>query len=229
MGNYFGNAGLSNYIASGFNNNKIGNYFGDDGSATAGENTINIAFYGNEIDDFFYGNTINEDLINGGSFYSNKISSNFSGNSAYANFNNNIIESDAVNSVDFLQYVGNIITYTLTSSLGGANGTYLNLIGTTNNIGINGTFDVVVAGGAVSSILVNNVGQYYNPGDTFVIDGALIGGVSVTDDVTITINTVTEPSVYGDYNCTIFKRPDGNNRLSFYDNSDVLNIKDIDQ
>ena len=73
------------------------------------------------------------------------------------------------------------------------------------------------------------MGQYYAAADTFVIDGALIGGVTITDDVTITIDTVTEPSVYGNYNCTIFKRPDASNRLSFYDDSDVLNIKDINQ
>lgn len=228
-GNYFGNAGLSNYIAPNFASNKIGDYFGDDGTATAGENIINVAFYGNEIGHVFFGNTINEDLINGGDFYSNKISSNFTNNSVYANFNNNIIGSDAVNSVDFLQYIGNISTYTLTSSLTGTNNTYIGLTGATVGAGINGTFDVVVTGDVVTSVVVNSVGQYYASTDTFIIDGALIGGISVTDDVTITIDTVTEPSVYGDYNCTIFKRPDGNNRLSFYDNSDVLNIKDINQ
>jgi hypothetical protein len=229
IGNYFGNAGTSNYIAPNFNSNKIGNYFGDDGSATSGENAINIAFYANEIGDFFYSNIIEEDLVNGGDFYSNKISSNFANNSVYANFNNNIIESDAVDSVDFLQYVGNISTYTLTSSSGGTDSSYTGLTGITNGAGINGTFDVIVSLSAVSSVVVNNVGQYYFAADTFVIDGALIGGVTITDDVTITIDTVTEPSVYGNYNCTIFKRPDGNNRLSFYDNSDVLNIKDINQ
>jgi hypothetical protein len=232
IGNYFGNGGTSNYISPNFNSNKIGNYFGDDGSATAGENVINIAFYGNEIGDFFYANIIDEDLINGGGdFYSNKISSNFANNSVYANFNNNIIESDAVDSVDFLQYVGNISTYTLTSSAGGSDvsSPYIGLVGTTDGAGINATFDVVVAGGVVTSILVNNVGQYYATGNTFVIDGTLIGGTTITDDVTITIDTVTEPSVYGNYNCTIFKRPDGNNRLSFYNNSDVLNVKNINQ
>jgi hypothetical protein len=34
--------------------------------------------------------------------------------------------------------------------------------------------------------------------------------------------------VYGGYNCTIFNRQDGTPRLSYYDNSDVLNITDID-
>jgi len=265
IGNYFGNGGLSNYIAPNFVNNKIGNYFGDDGSATAGENTINVAFYGNEIGNSFYGNAINDDLINGAeffdnkigndckdnvttgyiyfneignvfqsnavenNFYSNKISDNFATNSAYANFNNNIIESDSVQSVNFLQYVGNISTYTLTSSLSGTDGSYSALTGITNAAGIDASFDVIVSLSAVSSVVVNNVGQYYAAADTFVIDGALIGGVTITDDVTITIDTVTEPSVYGNYNCTIFKRPDASNRLSFYDDSDVLNIKDINQ
>jgi hypothetical protein len=265
-GNYFGNGGTSNYIAPDFSSNKIGDYFGDDGSATAGENFINVTFFGNEIGPSFYSNTIDNfdgngtfgankigynfygNIISGytyyneidyefngnsisDQFYSNKISSNFANNSVYVNFNNNIIESDAVDSVDFLQYVGNISTYTLTSSAGGSDvsSPYIGLPGTTNGAGINATFDVVVAGGVVTSILVNNVGQYYATGNTFVIDGTLIGGTTITDDVTITIDTVTEPSVYGNYNCTIFKRPDGNNRLSFYNNSDVLNVKNINQ
>jgi len=86
----------------------------------------------------------------------------------------------------------------------------------------------VVTGGVVTSIVVNQVGQYYAATDTFVIDGSLIGG-GAANDVTITIDTVTDPSVYGNYNCTIFKRPDGSNRLSYYSNLDVLTVKDINQ
>jgi hypothetical protein len=44
------------------------------------------------------------------------------------------------------------------------------------------------------------------------------------------IDFTTGPAthVYGDYNCIIFKRPDSTLRLSYYDNSDVLNITNID-
>ncbi len=44
------------------------------------------------------------------------------------------------------------------------------------------------------------------------------------------IDFTTGPSthVYGDYTCEIFKRPDSNIRLSYYDNSDVLNITNVD-
>ena len=242
IGDYFGDDGsatagenfinvpfLGNEIGTSFFSNTIDNFNGV-GLFVANRidgffysNIISGSTYDNEIDFQFNGNFISDE------FYSNKISSNFANNSVYVNFNNNIIESDAVDSVDFLQYVGNISTYTLTSSLGGTDSSYIGLAGTTNGIGINGTFDVVVTGGVVTSIVVNNVGQYYASGNTFVIDGSLIGGTTITDDVTITIDTVTEPSVYGNYNCTIFKRPDGNNRLSFYNNFDVLNVKDINQ
>ena len=244
IGDYFGDDGSAtageNLIYVSFGGNEIGVLFYNntinnfDGNGTFGANKIGSNFYGNVISGYTYYNEIDYDFYDNSisdQFYSNKISSNFANNSVYVNFNNNIIESDAVDSVDFLQYVGNISTYTLTSSAGGSDvsSPYIGLTGTTDVAGINGTFDVVVAGGVVTSILVNNVGQYYASGNTFVIDGSLIGGTTITDDVTITIDTVTEPSVYGNYNCTIFKRPDGNNRLSFYNNSDVLNVKNINQ
>jgi hypothetical protein len=220
LGNEIGTSFISNTID---NFNGVGLFVANRIDGIFYSNIISGSTYDNEIDFQFNGNFISDE------FYSNKISSNFANNSVYVNFNNNIIESDAVDSVDFLQYVGNISTYTLTSSLGGTDSPYTGLTGVTNGAGINGTFDVVVTGGVVTSIVVNNVGQYYASGNTFVIDGSLIGGTTITDDVTITIDTVTEPSVYGNYNCTIFKRPDGNNRLSFYNNFDVLNVKDINQ
>jgi hypothetical protein len=49
------------------------------------------------------------------------------------------------------------------------------------------------------------------------------GGVNGTD---FTSGPATH--VYGGYNCTIFNRQDGTPRLSYYDNSDVLNITNID-
>jgi hypothetical protein len=242
IGDYFGDDGSAtageNFINVPFVGNEIGPIFVNntidnfDGNGLFGANKIGYNFYGNIISGYTYLNEIDHEFNSNSisdQFYSNKISSNFANNSVYVNFNNNIIESDAVDSVDFLQYVGNISTYTLTSSLGGTDSSYIGLTGTTNGTGINGTFDVVVTGGVVTSIVVNNVGQYYASGNTFVIDGSLISGTTITDDVTITIDTVTEPSVYGNYNCTIFKRPDGNNRLSFYNNFDVLNVKDINQ
>jgi hypothetical protein len=242
IGDYFGDDGSAtageNFINITFGGNEIGPSFYNntidnfDGNGSFGANKIGHNFYSNVISGYTYYNEIGHDFYSNfisDEFHSNKISSNFANNSVYVNFNNNIIESDAIDSIDFTQYVGNISTYTLTSSAGGSDSIYTDLPGATDGVGINGTFDVVVTGGVVTSIVVNNVGQYYANGNTFVIDGSLIGGTTITDDVTITIDTVTEPSVYGNYNCTIFKRPDGNNRLSYFSNLDVLNVKDINQ
>ena len=242
IGDYFGDDGSAtageNFINVTFGGNEIGPSFYSntidnfDGNGSFAANKIGYNVYGNIISGYTYYNEIGHDFYDNSisdEFNSNKISSNFNTNTIGYNFNNNIIESNAVNSVDFTPYIGNISTYTLTSSAGGSDSIYTDLPGATDGVGINGTFDVVVTGGVVTSIVVNNVGQYYANGNTFVIDGSLIGGTTITDDVTITIDTVTEPSVYGNYNCTIFKRPDGNNRLSFYNNSDVLNVKNINQ
>jgi hypothetical protein len=60
-----------------------------------------------------------------------------------------------------------------------------------------------------------------------LILGSQIGGTDSVDDVTITITTIIEPSVYETYTCQIFERQGGNKRLSYYDSSDVLNITDV--
>ena len=82
---------------------------------------------------------------------------------------------------------------------------------------------------------LNNPGKYYLPevgftASTIKISGTKIGGLDVSDDVNIDITAVSDlPSVYAEYNTEIFKRAGGVNRLSYYDASDVLNIKDIDK
>jgi len=203
IGDYFGNAGVSSTIGTQFNNNFIGNYFGNDGTSLAGGNTIDKGFDGNYMLSQFYDNTV------GVGFVSNNVKT-------------------PISSIDFDQYRGNILTYTLTGSNGGVDGTYLNLTTTSNYGGVNATLDIVVFGGVVTSVTVNNVGQYYLATEILTVTGSQIGGVDGVDDVLVTVNTVVSPSVYEYYTSEIFSRQDGTFRLSYYDNSDVLNIKDID-
>ena len=60
------------------------------------------------------------------------------------------------------------------------------------------------------------------------INGGIVGGTNGLDNITITINTISStPSVYEPYQCTIFKNSSANNRLSYYDDDDVLTIKGI--
>jgi len=51
--------------------------------------------------------------------------------------------------------------------------------------------------GAVTSAVISVTGSGYETGDTIVIDGADIGGVTVTDDVTLTLDDATGGNPYG--------------------------------
>jgi hypothetical protein len=82
-------------------------------------------------------------------------------------------------------------------------------------------------------------GEGYSLGNTLTIPGSAFGG---TEDIVITVDgvysddvivTVTgigpNPSVYELYTCQIFKNSSLTNRLSYYDESDVLTIKNINE
>jgi hypothetical protein len=70
----------------------------------------------------------------------------------------------------------------------------------------------------------------------------LFGGTDGIDDITITVTALfdddviitvtslgTTPSVYETYTCQIFERKGGTKRLSYYDESDILNITNINE
>jgi hypothetical protein len=135
---------------------------------------------------------------------------------------------------------GVIETFTLGyEPLGLVDGTYsaLTAIG---GSGSNATFDINVTMGAIGTITLSSGGGYYIIGNTVSILGGDFGGTNSVHDITITVDslysdditiTVTEvserPSVYESYNCQIFERRGGDRRLSFYDENDILTIKNI--
>ena len=135
---------------------------------------------------------------------------------------------------------GVIKTFTLNGSPNGlANGTY-NGLTAIGGSGSNATFNIAVNLGAIDVITLNDGGGSYVIGNTVSILGGYFGGTNSVDDITITVDslysdditiTVTEvsatPSVYESYNCQIFERRGGNRRLSFYDENDILTIKNI--
>jgi hypothetical protein len=87
-----------------------------------------------------------------------------------------------------------------------------------------------VVSGSVINVSVNNSGKLYVIGDTITILGTQIGGTDVVDDVIITVTSISQtPSVYELYTCNIFKNANLTNRLSYYDVSDVLTIKNINE
>jgi hypothetical protein len=123
----------------------------------------------------------------------------------------------------------------------GTTGTYENVFATGTN-GENGSFNIIVVNNLVDSISLSGSGESYLIGEVLTIDGSIFGGVDGVDDITITITSVysndvnitvtsvdPNPSVYELYTCNIFKNSNLTNRLSYYDGSDVLTIKNINE
>jgi hypothetical protein len=226
---------------SGFTSqNNIGDYFSFNNCyGSFAYNTIGVNFYSNEIQDGFgfgggtyQGNRIGNDFydnIIGEYFYNNTIPDKFINNIIGDYFQWNIVDT-YVDNVDFTTNYGNIVTFYYTSTgTTATDNTYTGVGGETNGNGVNATFDIVVSGGSVTGVTLNNPGSLYLCGDTITISGTSIGGGS-SDDFTIYVNGVsTKPSVYELYTCNIFKNANLTNRLSYYDTSDVLTIKNINE
>jgi hypothetical protein len=84
------------------------------------------------------------------------------------------------------------ISYTATGSTA-TDGIYIRKSGddTTDTVeGQNAEFKIVVIGGLVTDIQINIQGRLYVIGETFTIDGTIIGGVSGDDDIVITITDI---------------------------------------
>jgi len=84
----------------------------------------------------------------------------------------------------------NNITFTYDGT-SGVNGTYTNVSGTTDGVGVNATFNIVVLGGVPTSVTINNVGYNYEESETITILGSVIGGQDGYDDVDITVTNVS--------------------------------------
>jgi hypothetical protein len=79
-----------------------------------------------------------------------------------------------------------------TTILGEADETYTGVTGTASGSGTGAVFTVDRDNtGAIVTVTRTSSGSGYAAAETIVIDGADIGGVSTTDDLTITVTTVT--------------------------------------
>jgi hypothetical protein len=203
-----------NTIGTYFNSNDVQDGFGFGGSSSQG-NRIGNDFTDNTIGEYFYNNIIPDN------FYNNTIGDSFQWN----------IVNTYVDNIDFTTNYGNIsgITY---SSIGSTatDSSYGNVGGTTNGIGVNALFQIDVVSGSVINVSIISGGTLYSIGNTITILGSQIGGTDGVDNVIITVSIVSQtPSVYEVYTCNIFKNSALSNRLSYYDGSDVLNIKNINE
>ena len=202
-----------NRIGSEVYNNTIGDGFGY-GASTSQGNVIGNYFYGNTIGEYFYNNTISDGFFN---------------NNIFDYFQTNNVKIPFLNGIDFTFYYGNITAFTYTATgTSATDGTYTNVTGNTNNLGVNADFTIEVSGNTVISVSGDTLGKYYEINDTITILGSSIGGTDVDDDVVITVTGISStPTVYESYNCELFINSGNINRLSFYDGLDTLIIKNI--
>lgn len=124
----------------------------------------------------------------------------------------------------------------------GVTGIYPNIFPIGTGTGENVSFDINVTDNLVDEIIINNGGGNYTVGEELKILGSVFGGVDGDDDINIIVQTTHSddimitvtgvsltPSVYQPYTAEIFERKGGDKRLSFYDESDILNITNINE
>ena len=221
--NKIGSNFYSNVIGSPFNNNSIGNGFYN--------NTIASNFEENYIIDNFYDN------LTQGAFIYNNISNIFNNNIIGADFyNNNIGKNFNTNTVGLTFYNNTIGDECTGNSFGdnfgygpeANNGNHIGNLCSNNTFGLNCYNNNIGLGFDSNNIgdnfIDNVVGNYFTLNTT--IDNFRLNTVETNTLSSVDFTSATH--VYNDYNCTIFKRGDGNNRLSFVDSADTLTIVNVD-
>jgi hypothetical protein len=203
-GNIIGENFNNNYITSNFNNNRIGSDFNSN-------TLLGGSFYRNNI-----GNNFEDNVWNDGDFSGNRIGNGFEDNTIVANFVSNNIQNDfySNNISDGFQYnqIGSLFSD--------------NTIG--ENFGFGSAFP---QGNRIGNNFSNNtIGEYFynntipdnfrsnEVGDSFQwnIVNAEIVGVCLSTGMLYDITTVN-----------VFKNKNGDDRLSYYDEVDVLTIETL--
>jgi hypothetical protein len=251
LGENFSNNIIGNHFGLPINGNTVGNYFQYNNiSNNFNSNTIGINFAYNIIGNNFENNTIGDDFgFGGGESRGNKIGNYFTNNTIGEYFYDNTVTDVfygctvgnyfQLNDIkiqnvdyDFTTNLHKIVTIAFSATGSSAiDGTYSNIPGatTTSINGTNSTFDILVNSGIVTSVSISNPGKFYEDNDDIIILGTQIGGTDGTDNIEIRVTDIYTPAAYENYNCDIFKRKDGEYRLSYYDEDDILTIKDIDE
>ena len=237
IGDFFGNSGggTTNLIFDYFRYNKIGDFFGnennfptiDGGGGDDGGNIINSYFQFNNI---------------GNNFIWNIIDSNFNYNKIGTDFWFNIFgQSNTHNTIGDL-FVGNVGSAGGTTPIGDS--FISNQIGnyaSFNDIGTNFTHNKIGdffgnAGAGTENKIGNNfqnnvIGNYFGDDGTHTAGGNTIINDfrlnNIQTDTLYSVNFSASTYVYADYNCTIFKRDDGLNRISYF-SGDTLTVNNVD-
>ena len=87
-----------------------------------------------------------------------------------------------------------VATVTVSGTAATGTASYTNVVYTTTSAGSNATFNVSRTGGAYT-VTVTAAGSNYKVGDVFTVSGSVLGGVAGTNNLTITVATVTAAGV----------------------------------
>ena len=237
-GNSIGDNFADNSIRQNFYQNEIGPNFNDNQiSGDTYTNKIGEEFYNNTIYDYFYDNQIFNEFkgnITYQSFYQNRLDWGFGGNQFSGTCAGNTF-GPFTDSNDFL---GSVYTNTLKSFF------YENVIGdnfTSNNIGFgfsNNTIGENFGYGA-SAPQGNIIGNYFQDnliGEYFYNNSIPDNFVENTIDNYFQWNVVNTSvsgvclstgMLYDITTVNVFKNKNGDNRLSYYDEVDVLTIETL--
>jgi len=250
IGEYFYN----NKVASYFENNTVGYYFqrnnidtqiyGEDFTVNYG-NILALTYTssGTTSTDNYYTVSGNTNEHGTGSTFGVTVSGGTISSFSLINAGNQYEVGDTITIPGNIigGQIGVISSFDASNGLGknGIDSSYFDVT-VTGGSGSNARFNIDVISGTISNISLSNGGGSYLIGNTLSVSGSQFGGTNSVDDFIITVNslysdniniTVTAvsatPSVYESYNCQIFERKGNNRRLSFYDENDILTIKNI--
>jgi hypothetical protein len=85
---------------------------------------------------------------------------------------------------------GSIVSTTSRTGTGTGSATYTGVASTTSGSGSGARFNVVVASGVYTSVILSTNGTGYAPGDTITIAGANLGGSTPANNITLTVSSV---------------------------------------
>ena len=67
-----------------------------------------------------------------------------------------------------------------------------NIVGSSSTVGAGAEFDVTLSPDSSYLVSIHTAGDDYTPADEITILGSLVGGIDVTNDITLTVSTVTK-------------------------------------
>lgn len=100
--------------------------------------------------------------------------------------------------------------------------------GSTQGEGVRASFAINVLDNSIIDFNLNSSGKLYHTGDQIIIPGSQLSGTTPLEDIIVTVTEVSLPSLFYDkYTKQIFERKGGMKRVSYYDETDILNIDSV--